>query len=89
MKDVDEIDPDTFNHMLHFIYSGNLPENLSDIAVPLYEAAHYYEIVALKEICQKEVHAKLTTENAFQTYSWSLVYGIDDLKTDAWAIVKR
>lgn len=85
---VDHVKPEIFAHLLSFIYSEKIPENLEDVAMELYEAAHYYQVENLKEICEEEVYGQLTAENALEMYKWAFLYEIDDLKAEAWKIVK-
>lgn len=86
---IDAISPETFDDMLRFIYRSELPDDLKAVARPLYEAAHYYEIENLKEICAREIHAGLSKDNALEIFEWVQNYGLEDLKMDAWKILKR
>jgi hypothetical protein len=86
---IDSIDPNIFEHLLRFIYGGKLPENLSEIAVDLFKAAHYYEIKGLMEICEAKIEDDLSVENVMQNYGMSWVFDMENLKADAWIVVKR
>jgi BTB/POZ domain len=86
---VKDIEPKIFEHLLRFIYGGKLPEDVEPFAMELYEAAHYYGIDDLTQICKNEVLVKLSAENAINVYSWAWTYDVEDLKKDAWAIIKR
>lgn len=85
---VDEIEPEIFEYLLQFIYTGELPKNLKDVSKSLYDAANYYEIDELKEICKQKTHETLSLENALEIYKWSHPYDMTDLKTESWEIVK-
>lgn len=52
---VDHIDPELFHCMVKFIYKSKLPDNLSEIAQELYEAANDCGLQQLKEICAEEM----------------------------------
>ena len=86
---VKDIKPQVFKHLLEFIYTGRVPGDISDVAKELFEAAHYYEIEKLKEICKQEFPDMLTVENAMETYEWAWTYELEELKLAAWKIIKR
>lgn len=86
---IDAITPETFDDMLRFIYRSKLPQDLNAVAKPLYEAAHYYELESLKEICSREIHENLSAVNALEIFEWVQPYDLEDLKIDAWKILKR
>lgn len=85
---VDDIEPETFENLLQFIYSGKWPKDVDEL-VKLYKVAHYYRIEELKEICQDELHNALTTENAWIIYALACIYELDELKLNAWNIIKQ
>lgn len=82
------IEPLIFKYMLSFIYSGELPECETVITRKLFEAAHYYQIEKLVDICKQLIHYKLSVDNAEEMYSWAYTYEIEDVKTDAWNIIR-
>lgn len=86
---VEHIKPEIFEKLLECIYKGKLPDDFGDFAMDLYSAADYYGIDRLKELCQSEVHERLSVVNAIDTYKWACRYDLDELKRDAWEIVKR
>lgn len=85
---VDDIDPEIFKHLICFIYCGNLSDNL-EVLMSLFEAANSYRIQLLKGICSKEIHKKLSKENAVEIHKWSSVNEVHDLKSASWLIIKR
>lgn len=85
---LDEIEPKIFECLLRFIYFGEVPDDIKDISIELYKAAHYYCIEKLKEICKQETHFNLSVENAMETCILACIYDLDELKVDAWNIVK-
>lgn len=48
-----DIEPEIFENLLRFVYTGELPENLDGISLELFKAAHYYGISDLVEICKQ------------------------------------
>lgn len=86
---IDNMEPDIFKHLLNFIYGGKLPENLSEIAMSLYEASHQYEILSLMEICIQEIEETLSVATAESLYNWACKYEVEDLKIEAWNFIKR
>lgn len=85
---VDDIEPEIFQLMLHFMYAGKICANLDDVAMDLYRAAHYYRIVKLMEICKENIHFRLNASNAQEIYELSTLYDMEDVKLEAWNIVK-
>jgi hypothetical protein len=85
---VADIEPAIFEQLLRFIYKRELPENLSKVAMKLFEAAHYYEINKLKEICLKDVFELLSKSNAVKIFNWAWIYDCEELKDKAWIIIK-
>lgn len=63
---VEAITSETFDHMLGCIYKADIPKDLNAVAMPLYEAAHYYEIDSLEEICAQEIQ-KLVSWQCFRS----------------------
>jgi hypothetical protein len=86
---IDNIEPEIFETLLRFIYTAETSENMKDIAIKLFETAHYYCIEELKSICEQEIQANVKQENALDTYKFVCVYGGEKLKLDAWQIIKR
>lgn len=87
---VDAIAPETFDHLLKFIYEGELPNDFKAIAKPLYEAAHYYDVDRLKTVCAQKINVDLTLDNALEVFEWVQPYDdFKQLKLNAWAILKR
>lgn len=82
------IEPEIFEHLLRFIYTGQLPEIMDGISIQLLKAAHYYGISHLIEICKENLHFKINAENAVEIYEFASIYDLADLKLDAWNVVK-
>lgn len=84
---IEGIEPEIFKQLLRFFYSGKLPEDIVEVSVKLFEAAHYYEIEQLKEICRQQLPL-LKTENALEIFNWASIYDEDEMKIKAWAVIK-
>lgn len=84
-----DIEPEIFENLLRFVYTGQLPENLDDVSLALFKAAHYYGISDLVEICKQCAHYKLNAENAEEMYELANIYDLNDVKLDAWNIIQH
>ena len=82
------IKPSIFGHLLNYIYKFELPQDFVSVSKELYEAAHYYEITELKDVCLRHVSSTLTVNNAFDLFHRSIKYD-ENLKVKAWTIIKR
>lgn len=87
---VNDIEPIAFQYLLDYIYCGKLPEEIHDgkVSRNLFEAAHYYEINELVDICTSVEHYNLSKNNAVDVYEWADTYGLEDVKMDAWKIIQ-
>lgn len=85
---INNINADEFGMLLHFIYVGVIPAELSKV-MRLYGVAHKFEIGKLKVICKKMVQNKLRPETAWDIYDWSNMCKVEDVKMVAWEIIKR
>lgn len=84
-----DCDPEIFQHLLEFIYSGKLPENFADVAIKLYEVAHLYQIESLVKYCVGYVLSKeINEENALDIYEFAVKFRIDDLFDRSWAFIR-
>lgn len=86
---VNQFDPDIFEALIRFIYCGKLPDDIDNMMEPLLEAALYYEVNALKEICAQVLLENLYIGNAVETYTTAHLYDLEQLMCDSWAIIKR
>jgi hypothetical protein len=77
---VNDIDPKIFKYLLRFIYGEVLPQDLKLVCVKLYEAAHYYEIEELKEVCIDEISQSIAKDNAVKMYNWACLYEVEMVK---------
>lgn len=86
---VENIEPEAFELLLSFVYAGKVPPDESCSFKKLYEAANFYEIKTLMQICKKKVHSELRLENAVEIFNWAHLFELDDIKKDAWVIINR
>lgn len=84
---IDHIKPGAFDAMLKFIYRVEAPWNVD--YRDLYAAAHYFQIEALKAVCEQQVHTSLDVGNAIEIFLWAYPYEeLEGLKYDAWDVIK-
>lgn len=77
------IEPNIFDHLIRFMYTGQIPISLDVIAIDLFKAAHYYDIRSLMEICEQDMQFRLSTENAIEVLELATVYEMGNLKFEA------
>lgn len=89
MATIEDCEPEMFQHFLHYIYKGILPEDLHETALELYKLAHVYQIESLQNICYHHImNTKLNEENSVELYEASIVYDLEKLKTSCWSYIK-
>jgi len=86
---VDLIQPEVFRSMLQIVYYGNLPEKFTELAKELYEAAHYYQIESLENLCKSEIRSQLCEKNAEELFEFAHRFDLMELKSEALEVVKR
>lgn len=84
---IEHTEPEVFKVLLRFIYFAELPQNLSELALALFEAAHYYEIESVQKICIAKLKEDLSAKNAVEIFTAAHRYGLD-LAGDAWEVIK-
>ena len=68
--DVADIEPDVFNELLRYIYTGEVPINVMDeVAVGLLAAADKYLLEELKKACGDHLVHKMSPKNCLQLFS--------------------
>lgn len=77
---IEDLDQETIRGMLHFIYSGNVP-NLQNIAFKLLAAADKYEIKRLKALCEQSLYNSLSVQNACDILMHADLHVAEQLKT--------
>ena len=83
-----ETDPDVFNEMLRYIYTGKV-EDLSDVAFDLYELANKYDIIGLRMICEQCLLNTLSVENVIHVLELAHCHNASFLKNECIAYIDR
>lgn len=84
------IEIDTFEEVLHYIYTGSVTATAGRISMDLYAAADIYQVDGLKSICISDIRTNLSESNALAAYKFADLYKIEgDLKQEAFHIIKR
>ena len=61
---VEDIEPDVFRQLLHYLYTGDADVENEELTEPLYIAADKYQIHSLKYWCSSELSETVSNENA-------------------------
>lgn len=88
-----DVDKDTFLHLLGYVYCGNIPVDTSlSMLVSLLAAADRFDMTPLKEMCKKQIESVLNKDTVLEVlisatsfHSWELkqkCYEIIDVNTD-------
>lgn len=64
---IENVRAEVFEQLLHFIYTNNIP-NRNPHFMSLMAAAHQFEIVELKEICEAQAMVRLNGSNAAEIF---------------------
>lgn len=85
-----EIEPDTFEELLKYIYTGVIPESAEHLAMDLFAIADRFEVDGLKKACEMRIQKNLGRENALAVFTLTEVYICDnELKDKALELVIR
>ena len=78
---IEDIQPEIFKELLHYIYSGRCSTPLTESTVqPLFVAADKYDIKDLKEDCVRYLLPCVNAKNAVEIMIWADLQSIDKLK---------
>jgi hypothetical protein len=79
---IDDVQPDIFKQLLHYIYCGRLLTALTEEATaqPLFVAADKYDINDLKEECVRFLLTCVRVENAINLLVWAHLHSVDELQ---------
>ena len=83
-----ETDPDVFNEMLRYIYTGKV-EDLSDVAFDLCELANKYDIIGLRTICEQCLVSHLSVENVIHVLELADRHNASFLKNECIAYIDK
>ncbi|GFY56061.1 hypothetical protein TNIN_348821 [Trichonephila inaurata madagascariensis] len=78
---IEDLDDDTVQRMLLYIYTATMPDLLWDSACNLYAAADKYEILSLKSECSSFLKDNLSSDNALDLLILSDMHHDEDLKS--------
>lgn len=78
---ITDISYETMKNILHFIYTGNVP-NLDKMADSLFSAADKYDLGQLKLLCENELRSNLSVENAVNTLLLADTHNSNCLKSE-------
>ena len=78
--EIEDVQPDIFKQLLHYIYSGRLSTPLTETtAQPLFVAADKYDINDLKEECVFFLLTCVRVDNAISLFVWAHLHSVDEL----------
>lgn len=81
---IQDIKPDIFKQLLHYIYSGRICEPLSETsAQPLYVAADKYDISDLMKECVRFLFSHIRVDNTISLMVWAHLHSVETLKNAA------
>ena len=78
---VKELDPSTIPLLLIFMYTDVIDEN--KITTKLLETANYYQVLRLKDICEKKLAIELRVENVVEVWLASHLHNSNKLERSA------
>ncbi|GFY56060.1 hypothetical protein TNIN_348811 [Trichonephila inaurata madagascariensis] len=79
--DMEDLDDDTVQRMLLYIYTATMPNLLWDSACNLYAAADKYEILSLKSDCSSFLKDNISSDNVLDLFILADKYQDEDLKS--------
>ncbi|XP_065209093.1 speckle-type POZ protein-like isoform X2 [Planococcus citri] len=85
--DIEDIEPDTFEEMLRYIYTGK-SKNLGTLAFELLPVAEKYDIKDLKIDCEQALFEKLSRENVVKILILADMHNADQLRTQTLQFIK-
>jgi len=87
--DVKEIDAETMDLLLYYIYTGQVQDFNKVSVVDLFKAADRYRLEDLKHICEEELIERVEASNAADILSLAHKYNAQPLKTFALKMISR
>jgi len=86
--EVEDMDPDVFEDLLKYIYSGESP-NIDLHLEELFAAADQYQLEKLKELCELKLCLKLEVSNCIDLLILGDLHHATNLKTSALKFVSK
>lgn len=87
--DVKEIDSETMELLLSYIYTGQVTDFKNVSVVELFKAADRYRLDHLKNMCEEELVKRVEASNAADILSLAHKYNAGPLKSFALAMISR
>jgi len=87
--DVKEIDGETMELLLSYIYTGHVADFKNVSVVELFKAADRYRLDHLKHMCEEELVNRVEASNAADILSLAHKYNAAPLKSFALAMISR
>lgn len=87
--DVKEIDAETMELLLNYIYTGRVSDFKAVSVVELFKAADRYRLDHLKHMCEEELVNRVEASNAADILSLAHKYNAAPLKSFALAMISR
>ena len=86
---ITDIEPEIFEKLIRFIYVGGVPEGIDKEWMDLAEAAHYYEMVTLLEICETKLKDFVSEENCLEIFGKALKLELKNLIKTSWELIQK
>jgi len=87
--DVKEIDAETMELLLHYVYTGQVQDFNKVSVVDLFKAADRYRLEDLKHVCEEELIERVEASNAADILSLAHKYNAQPLKSFSLAMISR
>ncbi|CAO1427873.1 unnamed protein product [Diamesa tonsa] len=87
--EINDIEPNTFEKLLIFIYCGKIPEDLDSYAMDLFVAADKYNSLWLVHECEKRMAETVSKDNAMAVYKLANRFLSHTLKAVSLKIIKE
>lgn len=88
--EITDVEADTFDKLLVFIYSGKVAGDFDFLAIDLFIAADKYGIEDLKQLCESKIAANLSKDNALAVYDFACFHPTNiNLKEKALKIIRE
>lgn len=85
---ITDLDEETVRGMLHFIYSGIVPD-LHHIAFKLLAASNKYELLRLKSLCEHALCNSISTNNACDVLIHADLHSAEQLKIHCISFINQ
>ncbi|XP_065204072.1 speckle-type POZ protein-like [Planococcus citri] len=84
---INDIEEETFEEMLHYIYTGKV-KNLEESAFELLSVADKYDLKELKNACEGILLSKLSADNVGKILVLADMHNAEELKANALRFIK-